>query len=260
MKHTSKLQSLKEHLKSEIRVILKEEYSDINELARIAKTLKIGDKDKAQAVIEKFKSLGKKTWIATMIEKVMEAGETGITQVALAKALGKVDEFGDGRQQAINPEVRSLLDGGVFALNSATVDVPPSVEEPTIASEPSSAPVDNSISEPEETDLTTDDEEYEEEVEDEFYKAEEEEVEDEEELAQKIAPSKGVQSRAKQLDTVIKQLKDLKTEMQQIASEYKKAKEEGNKEEENRLVALLKTKSAQKQELERQEDDLADEF
>jgi hypothetical protein len=59
-----------------------------------------------------------------------------------------------------------------------------------MASEPSSAPIDNSISEPTETDLTTDDEE--EEVEDEFYKAEEEDVEDEEELAQKIAPSKGV--------------------------------------------------------------------
>jgi hypothetical protein len=258
MKHTPKLQSFKEHLKSEIRVILKEEYSNVNELARIAKTLKIGDKDKAQAVIEKFKSLGKKTWIATMIEKVMEAGETGITQVDLAKALGKIDEFGDGRQQAINPEVRSLLDGGIFAINSATVDVPPSVDEPTIASEPSSAPVDNSISEPEETDLTTDDEE--EEVEDEFYKTEEEDETDEEELAQKIAPSTGVQSKAKQLDAVIKQLKDLKAEMQQIALEYKKAKEEGNKGEETKLVALLKSKSAKKQELERQENDLADEF
>jgi hypothetical protein len=258
MKHTSKLQSFKEHLKSEIRLILKEEYSEMNELARIAKTLKIGDKDKAQAVIEKFKLLGKKTWIATMIEKVMEAGETGITQVDLAKALGKIDEFGDGRQQAINPEVRSLLDGGVFSINSATVDVPTSVEEPTMASEPSSAPIDNSISEPTETDLTTDDEE--EEVEDEFYKAEEEDVEDEEELAQKIAPSKGVQSKAKQLDNVIKQLKDLKNEMQQIASEYKKAKEAGNKDEETRLVALLKSKSAKKQELENQENELADEF
>lgn len=229
---------LKEALKSEIRKILKEEV-EIDEMARIAKTLKIADKEAAQQVIEKFQGT-KKTWIADMITKVIESGDEGIQQVALAKAVGKVDEFGDGRQQAINPEVRSLLNAGVFTYGEAGVKTEPKAEEPiaepkpTKKAEPKVEPV---------KDITNDEEDVE--VEDEYEKIDtEDQGEDEEELAKKAAPSKKVQSKASELDKVIK-------DMKKIAADYKKAKEAKDKEKEKELVDQLKEKTKLKNKLEK---------
>ena len=275
-----KINLIREFLQGEIRKTLCEnDYGDLTEMARKATVLKIGDKDKAQAVIEKIRAADKKTWIADMIEKVIEAGDEGITQVDLAFAVGKVakdydKETGEnilvGRQQAINPEVRSFLSGGIFVLGTNTVDVPDTQitaepEELTMASEPSSEPVDNSISEPESTDLDYDekylkpeeeDEEEEiepEEIEDEegeeeedtYFKSEEEEEEEEDEPAQKFVATGNVDRLKMELDRVVSDMKNL-------AAEYKKSKLDNNKEKELEIVSKLKEKTALKSKLEDQ--------
>lgn len=219
----------------------------INEMARVAKTLKIADKEAAQQVIEKFQGT-KKTWIADMITKVIESGDEGVQQVALAKAVGKVDEFGDGRQQAINPEVRSLLNAGVFTYGEAGVKTEPKSEEPIVEpkptkkAEPKAEPIED----------TNDEEDVE--VEDEYEKIDtEDQGEDEEELAKKAAPSKKIQSKASELDKVIK-------DMKKMAAEYKKAKDSGDKKKEKELADQLKEKTKLKKQLEKEvKIDLGDE-
>jgi hypothetical protein len=71
--------------------------------ARPSSALVIGDIEKANAVKNQYK--GK--WIEKMIDIIIDAGESGIGQSAVAAQLGKV-------QQAINPQVRALTAAGVF--------------------------------------------------------------------------------------------------------------------------------------------------
>jgi hypothetical protein len=71
--------------------------------ARPSSALVIGDIEKANAVKNQYK--GK--WIEKMIDLIIDAGESGIGQSAVAAQLGKV-------QQAINPQVRALTAAGVF--------------------------------------------------------------------------------------------------------------------------------------------------
>jgi hypothetical protein len=73
------------------------------EEARPSSALVIGDIEKANAVKNQYK--GK--WIEKMIDIIIDAGESGIGQSAVAAQLGKV-------QQAINPQVRALTAAGVF--------------------------------------------------------------------------------------------------------------------------------------------------
>ncbi len=275
-----KMNLLREFLQGEIRKVLCEsDYGDLTEMARKATVIKIGDEDKAQAVIEKIRAVGKKTWIADMVEKVIEVGDKGITQVDLAFAVGKVAKDYDkdtgenilvGRQQAINPEVRSFLSGGVFILGTNTVDVPNTQitaepEELTMASEPNSEPVDNSLSEPESTDLDYDEkylkpeeedeeeeiepeetetEEDEEEIEDTYFKSEEEE-EEEEEPVSKSTTNGRVDKLKMELDRVVSDMKNL-------AAEYKKSKLANDKEKELEIVSKLKEKTVLKSKLEDQ--------
>lgn len=72
--------------------------------ARPSSALVIGDIEKANAVKDQYK--GK--WIEKMIDLIIDAGESGIGQSAVAAQLGKV-------QQAINPQVRALTAAGVFS-------------------------------------------------------------------------------------------------------------------------------------------------
>jgi hypothetical protein len=72
--------------------------------ARPSSALVIGDIEKANAVKDQYK--GK--WIEKMIDIIIDAGESGIGQSAVAAQLGKV-------QQAINPQVRALTAAGVFS-------------------------------------------------------------------------------------------------------------------------------------------------
>ena len=72
--------------------------------ARPSSALVIGDIEKANAVKDQYK--GK--WLEKMIDIIIDAGEAGIGQSAVAAQLGKV-------QQAINPQVRALTAAGVFS-------------------------------------------------------------------------------------------------------------------------------------------------
>lgn len=83
------------------------EDSDINEMARAATLIKIGDEDKIKSALELYSG----TWKEKMIDLVKN--EEGITQTALATALGK------SSQQAINPWVREFLKLGIFVLSDA---------------------------------------------------------------------------------------------------------------------------------------------
>lgn len=224
------------------------ETTELDEMARIAKTIKISDLEKAQAVIDKVKDT-KKKWIADMIQKVIDAGDEGIAQVSLAKALGKVDEFGDGRQQAINPEVRSLLGGDVFTFGAAKVADKPEVTDVTTDDEDEIiTSVPDETEDEEEIDITNDDvedSEDEDETEaDKFLKSDEEETEDDEEVAKKATPNKRIGSKADQLDAVI-------TDMKKLAADYKKAKTDGDKDKEKEIADKLKEKTKLKKELEK---------
>ena len=236
-----KTTQLKEAIKSEIRKVLKEEYSEIDELARIAKTIKVADVEKAQEVINKFKD-SKKKWIADMITKVIESGDAGIAQVALAKAIGKVNEFGDGNQQSINPEVRSLTNAGIFTFGDAgasTPSTPKATTTPLATANDEEEDEDINI-EPEENDDTDVD------VKDDYEKIDDEDnIDDEEILIKKAAPSKELSTKASQLDIVV-------SDMKKIASDYKKAKESGNKEQELSLLDKLKEKNKEKVKLEKE--------
>ena len=84
-------------------IISLEEKETLDE-ARPSSALVIGDIEKANAVKNQYK--GK--WIEKMIDIIIDAGESGIGQSAVAAQLGKV-------QQAINPQVRALTAAGVFS-------------------------------------------------------------------------------------------------------------------------------------------------
>jgi hypothetical protein len=94
------------------------EEAGLDEMARTAANLTIADKATAEAIKEKFK--GK--WLEQMIDIIMDAGITGISQPEVAKMLGKV-------QPAINPQVRALTASGILKLTGAA-PVEPVEKEP----------------------------------------------------------------------------------------------------------------------------------
>jgi hypothetical protein len=208
---------LKTALKAEIRKTIKE-VQDINELARVANVLKIGNLKAAQAYAEANK--GK--WVSDMVLAVIKAGADGITQPALAVAIGK------GSQQTINPKVRELITAGVFTQGEAGIkQSTPSQEKSPKVIEPITKKSDD---------------EDEPEIEDNFLKVDDEEGgEDEETLAAKASPNKGVQSDAKKLDDVLKKMKSL-------GAEYKTTKGTPRGEE---IVTQLKGLNKEKLKLEK---------
>ncbi len=220
MKHST----LKEALKKEIRKVLKEE---LDEMARIATTIKIGDPKAAAAAKEQY--AGK--WIADMITAVENAGKEGIAQPALATAIGK------GSQQVINPKVREFLASNVFTTGES--DTPKSEPKITKTEKPKAEPkkVEPKLKKSIEK---VDDED----VKDDYEKSDTDDSEDDEVLAKKATPNKGVQSKAKQLDDVLK-------DMKQLAKDYKTAKETGDKKSELEIVDKLKAKQKEKSKLEK---------
>ena len=150
--------------------------------ARPSSALVIGDMEKANAVKDQYK--GK--WLEKMIDIIIDAGEAGIGQSAVADQLGKV-------QQAINPQVRALTAAGVFSTVGGAPA--PSAPKEKIAKE---KPVKEKPAKDEESD-----------VEDTYYKADAEDVgfDDEKE------PSKSEFEKAeKELGKGIKQAKKLSSE------------------------------------------------
>ena len=92
---------MKNKLRQVISALITEE---LNEMARIATTLAIGDATK----LAKAKSLfGSDNWIGKMIAAVEAAGEAGITRDALIDATDK-------NQLALNPKIKDFLEIGLF--------------------------------------------------------------------------------------------------------------------------------------------------
>lgn len=190
--------------------------TSVNELARVANTIKISNPEAAQA----YADANKGKWVSDMVQAVIDAGEEGITQPALAAQIGK------GSQQAINPKVRELLAAGVFSMSGGNNNSNSSTPTPT-------EPKNNNYSESEE--------EEEDEIADDFFKVEDDDTEDEDTSAKKATPAKGVQTDAKKLDKVL-------SDMKALAAEYKNAK---GTEREKEIVAKLKDLNKEKVKLEK---------
>ena len=92
---------MKNKLRQIVSTLITEE---LNEMARIATTLAIGDTVK----LAKAKSLfDNDSWIGKMIKAVEAAGEVGITRDALIDATDK-------NQLALNPKIKDFLEIGLF--------------------------------------------------------------------------------------------------------------------------------------------------
>jgi hypothetical protein len=92
---------MKNKLRQIVSTLITEE---LNEMARIATTLAIGDAVK----LTKAKSLfDNDSWIGKMITAVEAAGEVGITRDALIDATNK-------NQLALNPKIKDFLEIGLF--------------------------------------------------------------------------------------------------------------------------------------------------
>lgn len=129
------------------------EEDSLEEMARTPNNVKIGDPAKLAIA----KKLYAGTWKGDMLDVVEKAGEAGISQMELAKAVGKTS------QPAINPSVNEFLKIGAFALTKVAA---PKAEEPT--AEPEMKPT----VEPGELEIEKDEDEVEK---DEWEKPEEEE-------------------------------------------------------------------------------------
>lgn len=145
---------------------------ELEEMARTPNNIKLGD----PAKIAIAKKLYSGTWKGDMLDVVEKAGENGISQLELAKAVGK------SSQPAINPSVNEFLKIGAFALTKSptSTSTPSSID---IDDEPKISSVDD-IENDEieiEPETTPDEDEEEIDVKDDWEKSEEEEETAEEE-------------------------------------------------------------------------------
>jgi len=207
------------------------EIKSVNELARVANTIKISNEAAAKAYVDANK--GK--WVSDMVQAVLDAGEAGITQPALAEKIGK------GSQQTINPKVRELLAAGVFTQGEAGVKTaqPKSKEDVVFTSKHNDGPIKKVMAPSKDEDDEDDEEEYTDDFE--LSDAEDDAPEDEDTLAAKATPNKGVQTDAKKLDAVLKQMKELAAEFK-----TKKGTPDGDA-----IVAKLKDLNKEKLRLEK---------
>jgi len=107
----------------------KTKYS-VNELARLATVITIGDKAKAAEA----KKLNAGKWKADLIDIIEKSGEKGITQVDLATALGKES------QQSINPTVREFISLGIITKGETPIPASATVKEPKKPKKEKTAP------------------------------------------------------------------------------------------------------------------------
>lgn len=77
--------------------------TELDEMARIATMITIGDDEAAEAA----KELHAGTWVGDLIQTVQDAGEAGIDRPALAKALGM-------QQQGIQKKMVDFIESGVL--------------------------------------------------------------------------------------------------------------------------------------------------
>lgn len=93
---------------------------ELEEMARKANTLKVGDQEKFEAA----KDLYDGSWIANLLNFISEAGEEGISQKDLAEKLGKKDSAN------INPAIQELKMVGAIATTRVKGEEAPEEEAP----------------------------------------------------------------------------------------------------------------------------------
>lgn len=94
--------------------------ADLEEMARKANTLKVGNQEK----FEVAKDLYEGSWIANLLNFILEAGEEGISQKDLAEKLGKKESSN------INPAIQELKMVGAIATTRIKGDEAPEEEAP----------------------------------------------------------------------------------------------------------------------------------
>lgn len=94
--------------------------TDLEEMARKANTLKVGNQEK----FEVAKDLYEGSWIANLLNFILEAGEEGISQKDLAEKLGKKESSN------INPAIQELKMVGAIATTRIKGDEAPEEEAP----------------------------------------------------------------------------------------------------------------------------------
>lgn len=194
---------------------------ELKEMARIPNKIRVGDAAKVALAKELY---GPETMEGRLIAAI-EGSEDGLTQKELGAALGVTID------SKLNPLIQKLAFAQVVTKPAKTTTpepeatVEPEEELPTL--DPEEEPVDD----------------YEKPEEDDDYN-EEEEVEKQAKKATK--KDELVVALEGQKNKIDKDLEDLKSEMKQIANEYKAASE-ANKPE---IFQVLKSKTAAKKELE----------
>jgi hypothetical protein len=93
---------------------------ELEEMARKANTLKVGNQEKFEAA----KDLYEGGWIANLLNFILEAGEEGISQKDLAEKLGKKESSN------INPAIQELKMVGAIATTRIKGDEAPEEEAP----------------------------------------------------------------------------------------------------------------------------------
>ena len=102
--------------------------SNLDEMARKANNLKIGDPEKFKDTKELYEG----GWEAKLLDLISEAGEAGISQASLATALGI------NNSAVINPTIREFTSIGAIA-PSRIKSVEPETDEPENTTEPSTS-------------------------------------------------------------------------------------------------------------------------
>lgn len=99
-----KINELKNFIRTTIKQHLVENDQNLDELARIAGLIKLGDEAKVKEAKEKFKN----TWIEKIITYLEKEKPEGATKIELAQASGKP------RQQDVNPIINKLIEAGIL--------------------------------------------------------------------------------------------------------------------------------------------------
>jgi hypothetical protein len=213
------------------KVVHLTEEDELEEMARQEKFFAISNPEAAKEIIEKY---GHK-WVGKVVAKVMDSGEGGITQPALAK------EFGV-QQPSINPIFRKMLEAGVFTIINS--DAPTGKQHSTHSSknnpkQPSSDQTftpEKPASKPVSAHITKSDDDDAPEVKDTWNKPDDD---DKPSTAEK--PNYNTKTGTKLASTKDK-YNELIKKMKEVADKYKKASGDESKELVNTLKDLTKEK------------------
>jgi len=105
---------MKDKLRSIVREMILAEMDEAKQ-GRISDIIIIANADKANRLKEIFADSDTHKWIADMIEKIMEAGETGVDRMRFVDILLGINPNYKITDTKIKEEIRSLISSGVLA-------------------------------------------------------------------------------------------------------------------------------------------------